>query len=130
VVERIEARPLTGYGFGRGGLRVALRDELGDRQLWHAHNLFLETALQLGLPGLALLLALLAATLREALRLCRSGEDWSVACGVALAALVAGMLVRNMTDMLWVRQNALLYWGIAGTLLGWGAARRTPSPAR
>jgi hypothetical protein len=26
--------------------------------------------------------------------------------------------VRNMTDTLLVRQNALLYWGIVGALLG------------
>jgi O-antigen ligase len=95
--------------------------------LWHAHNLFLETTVQLGLPGLALLLTLLAATMREAWRLGRTGQDVPLACGIALAAVVAGMLVRNMTDMLWVRQNALLYWGIAGALLGMGAASRPPA---
>jgi O-antigen ligase len=129
VIERIQERPLTGYGFGRGGLRDSLRSELGDRQLWHAHNLFLDTTLQLGVPGLLLLLALLAATLREAWRLCRTGQDMPLACGVALAAVVAGMLVRNMTDMLWIRQNAILYWGVAGTLLGLAAAFRATPPA-
>jgi O-antigen ligase len=130
VLERIDERPFTGYGFGRGGLRTSLRDELGDLTLWHAHNLFLETTVQLGLPGVALLLALLAATLREAWRLCRTGQDLPLACGIALAAVVAGMLVRNMTDVLWLRQNALLYWGVAGVLLGLGAASRTPAVAR
>jgi hypothetical protein len=32
------------------------------------------------------------------------------------------MLVRNMTDVLWVRQAALLYWGTAGFLLGYGTS--------
>jgi O-antigen ligase len=130
AVERIEERPLTGYGFGRGMLRMSLREELGDLQLWHTHNLILDVAIQVGLPGLALLLALLAATLREAWRMGRSGEDLQIACGVALAAVVAGMLARNMTDMLWVRQNSLLYWGVVGTLLGWGATLRAPPSAR
>lgn len=127
AVERIEESPVTGYGFGRGMLRMSLREELGDLQLWHTHNLFLDVAIQVGLPGLALLLALLAATLREAWRMGRTGQDLQIACGVALAAVVAGMLARNMTDMLWVRQNALLYWGIVGTLLGWGATLRAPA---
>jgi O-antigen ligase len=130
VLERVEKRPLTGYGFGRGMLRMSLREELGDLQLWHAHNLFLDVAIQVGLPGLALLLALLAATLREAWRLGRTGQDLQIACGVALTAVVAGMLARNMTDMLWVRQNALLYWGVVGTLLGWGATLRASAPSR
>jgi len=130
VLERIEERPLTGYGFGRGGLRSSLPNELGDPTLWHAHNLFLETTVQLGLPGLVLLLALLGATLREAWRLSRTGQDLPLACGIALAAVIAGMLVRNMTDVLWLRQNALLYWGVAGALLGLGAASRTPAAAR
>jgi len=38
--------------------------------------------------------------------------------------VVVGMLTRNMTDVLWVRQNSLLYWGVVGTLLGWGQVRR------
>jgi exopolysaccharide production protein ExoQ len=129
VIERIQERPLSGYGFGRGGLRDSLRSELGDRQLWHAHNLFLDTTLQLGVPGLLILVALLAATLREAWRLSRTGQDLPLACGVALAAIVAGMLMRNMTDMLWIRQNAILYWGVAGTLLGLAAAFRAPPRA-
>lgn len=123
VIEHIEERPLTGYGFGRGVIRSSLRSELGDGMLWHAHNILLDVALQLGIPGLILFLLLLAATLREAWRLCRSRDDLQAACGAALAALVVGMLARNMTDVLWIRQNALVYWGVAGTLLGLAAAR-------
>jgi len=32
--------------------------------------------------------------------------------------VVAGMVMRNMTDTLFVRQNALFFWGVAGILLG------------
>jgi O-antigen ligase len=122
VLGRIEERPWTGYGFGRGVLRASLREETGDGMLWHAHNLLLDVAVQLGLPGLLLFLALLAAIFREAWRLCRTREDLQIACGAALAAVVVGMLVRNMTDVLWIRQNALVYWGVAGALLGLAAA--------
>jgi O-antigen ligase len=120
VVEYIEARPLTGYGFGRGVLGARLQEDLGevDHHLWHAHNIFLEVLLQLGVPGAALLLVLLGAIAREGWRAARDLDQAGAACGIALLAIVAGMLVRNMTDTLLVRQNALLFWGVTGLLLG------------
>jgi O-antigen ligase len=125
VVERIEQQPWTGYGFGRGLLRSRLPGEAKDQVAWHAHNLFLDAALQIGIPGLVLLLVLLAATLREGVRFALDRDDAAAACGIALVAIVGGMIVRNMTDMLLIRQNALLYWGVVGVLLAWGAQRRT-----
>src|SRR6266850_377282 len=116
VLEHIKARPLTGYGFGRGLLRQSLSDELKHPLQWHAHNLFLDTMLQVGIPGLLLLLLLLGATLQEGWRMARAPDDLSVACGLAVIGIVAGMMIRNMTDTLWVRQNALLYWGVLGIL--------------
>jgi O-antigen ligase len=124
VSGKIEQRPLTGYGFGRGMLAVELVDELKLPQLWHAHNLFLDTALQLGAPGVLLLLLLFAATLREGWRRARDPSPEAIACGIAIVAMMAGMLVRNMTDVLLVRQNALVYWGALGVLLAWGAKSR------
>jgi len=122
VLEHIKERPLTGYGFGRG----LLRDSLSEKHpslLWHAHNLFLDTMLQLGLPGVVLLLVLIGATLREGLRMASSRDDAAAACGLIVTGIVAGMLIRNMTDTLWARQNALLYWGVLGLMLAWGRAR-------
>jgi O-antigen ligase len=120
VVDYIEQRPLTGYGFGRGLLRDSLNEDFKDTLLWHAHNLFLDMALQLGLPGVALFVLLLAATLREGWRFARAPDARAAACGIALLAVLAGMVVRNSTDTLLVRQNALLYWGVVGVLLAWG----------
>ena len=123
VAEMIEKRPLTGYGFGRGVVRQSLHEEFNVGALWHAHNLLLETAVEVGLPGAALLLLVLVATLHRGWRLARSTDGTVATCGAALIAVVVGMLIRNMTDMLWVRQNALLYWGVVGVLLGWGTER-------
>jgi len=131
VIERIRERPVLGYGFGRGMLRAALRKELDDGSLWHSHNLVLDAALQSGLVGVALLGALLLLTLRQGWRDSRNDDAAAAACGAALVAVVIGMVMRNMTDYLWVRQNALLYWGIVGGLLGLAAAQagRLRSPA-
>lgn len=67
VLQRVGERPLTGHGFGRGILRSALQEQLKglEEQAWHAHNLFLDTSLQLGVPGLLLFLLLLGAIVRE-----------------------------------------------------------------
>ena len=124
VIDNVKERPWLGYGFGRGMLRTTLREEMQLAQTWHAHNLFLDTALQTGLPGVALLAALLAAVLWHAWRLARSPTPAAAACGIALFAVVAGMLARNTTDMLLVRQNALLFWAAVGLLLALGARFR------
>ncbi len=124
VVEDIERRPWTGYGFGRGILRHSLPVESKEPIAWHAHNFFLDVGLQVGIPGLALLLVLLGATLRQGLLSAVDRNDAAAACGTALVAVVAGMATRNMTDTLLVRQNALFYWGVVGVLLAWGARYR------
>lgn len=120
----IEQRPLTGYGFGRGLLRDRLPDQASDPVAWHAHNLFLDLGLQVGLPGLALFIALIGATLRRAWHFALDASDAAAACGMALAGVVIGMITRNMTDMLLVRQNSLLFWGVTGVLLAWGTRWR------
>ena len=122
IVERIEGRPFTGTGFGRGIERRELRNDPGISLVWHSHNLLLDAALQVGLTGLALLALLLGWTLRLGWQRARTTDEVASACGIALLAVVVGMLVRNMTDVLWVRQAALLYWGTAGFLLGYGTS--------
>ena len=129
IVKRIQDRPATGYGFGRGLLRDSLQQEFRslEEHLWHAHNIVLETLIQLGVAGLVLLALLLGAVLREAWRLARSTDEAAAACGIALMAVVAGTLVRNMTDSLLGRQNALLFWGVVGLLLALGGRSRAAS---
>jgi hypothetical protein len=52
------------------------------------------------------------------------GFALAAACGIAVIGVVAGMLMRNMTDTLWVRHNALLYWAVLGVLFAWGCRTR------
>jgi O-antigen ligase len=80
--------------------------------------------LQLGIPGALLLLALLIAIVRQGWHLARDADIVAAACGMAMIAVVAGMVVRNATDTLLVRQNALLFWGTIGVLLALGGRTR------
>jgi O-antigen ligase len=123
VIRKIEERPLLGIGYGRGMGAEVVQQASDDPRNWHSHNLFLETTLQTGIPGLVLLVLLLGATAKLGARGASSGDDVTAACALALIAVLAGMLVRNMTDVLWVRQSSLLYWGVVGALLGCCAAR-------
>ena len=123
VAQHIAERPLVGHGFGRGLLRAELQEKLRrvNPNLWHAHNILLDAALQTGVVGLGLLLAVFGATMYLGWRAAFSPSEGVATCGMVLVALVAGMLVRNMTDTLLARQNALLYWGMVGVLLAWTA---------
>ncbi len=128
VIDIAKERPLTGYGFGRGLLKRNLQEEFHNHLLWHAHNLFLDTVLQTGIVGLGLLLLLIAAVLREGWLMTRAAEPFVMACGITLVTLVVGVVIRNLTDTLLVRQNALFFWGAVGVLLAWGrpnASRRS-----
>ena len=122
AIDTIKDHPVTGLGFGRGIDRRSLTEELGNRQYWHAHNLILEAAVETGLLGAALLLLLICAAAYRGWRLARSADAPAAAYGTALVVVVAGMFLRNMTDTLLVRQNALLFWGVGALLLGLGAA--------
>lgn len=123
VLEDIAQAPLTGYGFGRGLFRKSLTGDFENPLIWHAHNLFLDVTLQTGLPGLLLFLLLLGTIVREGWRSVRSSEPAVAAASLALLGLVAGMIARNMTDTLLVRQNSLFFWSALGLLLGWMHAR-------
>jgi len=127
VIKKIEERPLLGFGFGRGIERDSLHEEFDEGNLWHAHNIVLDTAVQLGLVGAVLLALLLGSTAWRAWRLVRGFDSLAACYGAALIAVIAGNLVRNMTDVLLVRQNALLYWGMVGALLAWCDIRRRPA---
>ena len=120
AVDIVRERPWLGMGYGRGIARKQLHDRFPEREIWHAHNLVLETAIQVGIPGAVLLLALIGMTAVSGYRYARSRNAIRAACGIAVLCIVMGMLLRNMTDVLWVRQNSLLYWGVIGMLFGVG----------
>ncbi|MHB1292092.1 MAG: O-antigen ligase family protein, partial [Sulfuricella sp.] len=120
VIERISERPLTGAGFGRGALRQTLTNHFKGSQLWHAHNLFLNYALQMGVGGVLVLTLLFWALAREFWRLYRSTQPDASLIGIAGLALLSGVIVKNMTDDFLVRHLALLFWALAGISLGYG----------
>ena len=84
----------------------------------HAHNVFLDLVLQVGLVGLAIWIWLHVEILRLTLMRAREGGDREKAWAAAAVALVLAMLVKNSTNDLIVYGNAILFWALLGIMLG------------
>lgn len=123
-LERIAERPWAGVGFGRD-LPHSVHADLRPKE-WtvlmfaHAHNLFLNYVLQLGIGGLVALLLLLGALLREFWRIRRAPAPDAGIVGLCGIALVVALVSKNMTDDLFWRNDSLLFWSLAGMALGYG----------
>ena len=125
---RIAEHPWIGAGLGKWTSSEAFVVQFGDPLLMHAHNTFLNRALETGLPGLAAFVYLLGSVVVAFLRVARSDDPDTAAIGAAGLALVAGVVLKNLTDDFFVRQNALLFWALVGA--GLGARRRARGSAR
>ena len=114
--------PAFGYGLGKKVLSENLASELPGALIArehnaasHAHNLFLNMALQVGLTGVAVFVLLLGGLARQAYR-ARKRER--LATSAALAALIVGMLVKNATDDIMDHAVIVAFWLYAGMLVG------------
>lgn len=113
--------PFEGIGYGRHSFKKKFPEmkKLNSR-LWHAHNVFINTALELGIQGLVVLLFLLYRVftflwpgIRNA-----SSRWWGDPGNIIIASAfvsTAGLFFRNMTDDIYNNDAALLAWLIIGT---------------
>jgi O-antigen ligase len=119
AAERFREAPLLGHGFGREILADAflpLTRGVTHPEVRHAHNTFFDVALQTGLAGLALFIAVLVALALEYRRYLSDAR--TAPLGVIGLAVLAGFAVKNLTDDFLYRHNSLLFWAIHGILLG------------
>jgi len=123
VVDRIAERPLEGYGFGRRILAEALAVDTGNPLLAHAHNLFASQWLQTGLIGMLAFAGFIGALALRYLRFARSHDDTLAFVGVVGLAVIAGFIVKNLTDDFLFRSNAKELWAMTAFLLGYGVRR-------
>lgn len=125
---RIPEHPLLGIGFGYDMPRLVF---LPDKPAhWHellfahAHNLLLDIAIRLGMLGLALFIAALAALALLFWRALRSPDHGAALAGMAGLALLAGTLSKNLTDDFMTRGPLFIFWLLVGLLLGALQGRR------
>ena len=119
--ERIGDRVWQGYGFGRRIQAEEISSDLADLQLTHAHNLFVSQWLQTGAVGLGLFVAMLGAIATTFVRYVRARDDVLAFLGVVGLCLLAGFLVKNLTDDFLFRSNAKEFWAMISILVGLGA---------
>ena len=131
VRDRIADRPWIGYGYGKGILGPEIAREMGDPTLTHAHNAFASVWLQTGAIGLALFVAALAAAAWRFAGYARARDDTLALVGIAGLAILAGVLVKNLTDDFFFRTNARFMWTTLALLVAFGERRlRTGSEDR
>ena len=122
VVARIADQPMIGAGFGRNAMKLAHPDLLPPdlRDFWHAHNVFLNYGLALGVPGMIALAMLFASLALTYWRMYRSPDRSLAVLGIAGIMLLTGVILRNLSNDFFLRDAALLFWSMNGLLLGYG----------
>jgi O-antigen ligase len=130
LFDRIGDRVWQGYGFGRRIQAEEIANDLSDLQLTHAHNLFASQWLQTGAVGLALFTAMLGAFGLTFLRYLRARDDVLAFLGVVGLSLMAGFVIKNVTDDFLFRSNAKEFWAMMAILVGLGTriSARIPAP--
>jgi len=118
-LERIAENPFQMIGFGRRSFVKKYPDfylRYKGVLIWHAHNTFLDIALQTGVQGLFIFAFLLYKLLRIFHAGAKPGEK-TLARVFLLASfwMVLVFFARNLSDDFFVDDSALLFWLLAGT---------------
>lgn len=136
ALEAIADYPFTGIGMGTFDHVVPLRYPYvllagAELAIPHAHNLFLQVAVDLGLPGLIAFAALLGLVLAAAVRSVRA---WAEERGLAhqvvgLAAGLMAVLVHGLLDAAsWGSKPAVFIWALMGLIMAYQAVSRNAVP--
>jgi O-antigen ligase len=119
----IQDFPFTGIGMGAfqqvANLLYPFFLAGPDAKIPHAHNLFLQVAVDLGLPGLVAWLALFLLVCVAAWQVYRhgriTGNRWLMGLGAALLASQVALTVHGLTDATtWGTRPAIIVWGLWG----------------
>lgn len=119
--ERIQERPWTGVGFGRDLPHWVYEKpkDWPDLYFAHAHNIVLDYGAQLGIPGILVLLWLFGAIAWQFWHFARHPDETLFLVGATGLALVLAFFSKNLTDELFWRTDALVFWSFTGALLGY-----------
>ena len=125
---QIGEAPWLGHGYGREIVAGAFKPLTPPNypELRHAHNVFIDVGVELGAVGLVVFLGMLAVLALAYAR--AAGNAATAPLGVLGLALLAGFVVKNLTDDFMHRHNALVFWALNGMLLGLARARSRPQP--
>jgi O-antigen ligase len=124
-LEKIKEAPFQMNGFGRRTFAKKFRGFIEkykwESTMWHAHNTFLNVAIQTGLQGLLLFCLLLY----RMLKYCRETEKSGGSAVIRYFSLATFMMIvafffRNISDDFFIDDSALLFWFLSGIVFALG----------
>jgi putative inorganic carbon (HCO3(-)) transporter len=121
----------TGIGLGTAAFnQVYPQFMIAGTPAIHTHNLYLQLALELGMPGLLVFLWLLVAVLARSLRALPRLSYRNRGVLTALMAGLAGFLLHGAVDNVWYSPKlALLFWVMLGLTVSLGKEVYSPASA-
>jgi len=122
--EAVVSSPLIGHGLGSHELVIP---RFRNSSYWmngsedvvpHAHNEFLETAVELGIPGVLLYAALIAFVLWKGSKALRSDSEWESSTAAGIFCALVAVLLDNLGNVS-LRQPsvAMIAWILSGVLI-------------
>jgi len=122
TIAMIMDKPLLGIGWGSYWLVYPEYDFFinnAEVKIFHAHNMYLNIAAEIGIPGLITFLALMYGHLRLALSvLSRTVESWSSGLMLGIIAAIGGIIINGLTDYVMFNiQLSMLYWLLSGLIV-------------
>ena len=131
IAGKIAEHPVIGAGFGRGTMGRAYPDLIPqtNTMISHPHNVFLNYAIGMGIPGVLVLAGLFFCFGRVFWNLMRRRDETLALLGVCGVMLVVGVVVRNQFNDLFIRDMSLLYWALAGIFFGQASRISASSPS-
>jgi O-antigen ligase len=129
AAENFVRQPLYGSGFGREANRSAYRKEFPHGRVLHSHDIVLSYGEQMGIWGILALAWLLGAPAWLFWRHWRSAQPALTVIGACGLALLAGLVLKNVTDMFFTGHLLLLFWAHTGILLGAAARSGAEAPS-
>ena len=117
-------KPMAGYGSGYHTLRDSFSDDFPETfnnfTKDHAHNVFLNKWLQMGLVGLILFLTLYSSALHKGIT--AEFAEREKPLKLLLLLVFVGFFSKSMTDDFFIRNNLLLFWLVTGFIIGRASA--------
>ncbi len=123
-LDKIAEHPFLGIGYGRENMWLTFPNEaIYAMNLTHLHNTFLETTLEMGIPGGIFLAAIVGSLIVGFAKGYRHANHYNhqqdALLMIIMLMVVSGYFIRNWFDHLYVDAPAVLFW----VLMGMGVSR-------
>lgn len=115
-------KPIFGIGWGAYWLVYPEYDFFLNNvtiKIFHAHNMYLNIAAEIGIPGLVAFLSIMYGHIRLALSVIKEADEyWCSGLILGIIAAITGMIINGFTDYVMFNiQLSMLYWFLNGLIV-------------